>query len=477
VVGISGMLRDVTERKQAESALRESEERWRSLVENAPNIILVIDREGTIQFVNHTVPGLAVEETIGRSQYDYIEPEYHEVVKQTLQEVFETGRPGKYQIRGVGPGGAVSWYETNVSPVKSGAQVVAVTLIVTDITERRLAEEALRQSESKYRTLIENLPQKIFVKDRDLVWVSCNRNFALDLGIPVEELAGKTDYDFFPEELAEKYRADDMRIIEAGETEDIEEQYVREGKRTWVHTVKTPVRDDQGNVVGILGIFWDITERKQAARRLAEAQEKERSRLSERLHGDVGQLLTLSKIKVDRLRDARLDDMGTITKELSEVSGLLADILEKTRDLSQALRPPLIDQFGLAPALKALAAEFRHDTGIDIAVDVAEPAGDIPPEVAVQIYRVAQEALTNVAKHAHADSARVTVTVADGHALLTVTDNGKGFDVSGLERRTDCLGVRSMRSRVADSGGAFTISSKISVGTEVHARIPLATQQ
>jgi PAS domain S-box-containing protein len=120
----------------------------------------------------------------------------------------------------------------------------------------------LRESEAKYRTLVENIPQKIFTKDRSSVYVSCNENFARDLGITPEEFKGKNDYVFFPNELADKYRADDTRIMESGKTEAIEEQYMEGGKSRWVHTIKTPLRDEQGNIVGILGIFSDITERK-----------------------------------------------------------------------------------------------------------------------------------------------------------------------------------------------------------------------
>ncbi len=117
--------------------------------------------------------------------------------------------------------------------------------------------------ENKYQTLIENLPQKIFHKDENLVYVSCNENFARELGITPEEFPGHTDFDFFPRELAEKYRADDKEIMASGETREIEESYVRDGKEYFVHTVKTPVRDQEGTVTGILGIFWDITERVQ----------------------------------------------------------------------------------------------------------------------------------------------------------------------------------------------------------------------
>jgi PAS domain S-box-containing protein len=148
--------------------------------------------------------------------------------------------------------------------------------VSTEINERRKVEEELRQSENKYRVLVENLPQKIFLKDRNSVYISCNENYARDLGIDPQQIAGKTDYDFFPKELADKYRVDDKRIMESGKTEEIEEQYIQDGSEGFVKTVKIPVKDEEGNIIGVQGIFWDITGRKKAEEALRASEEKYR---------------------------------------------------------------------------------------------------------------------------------------------------------------------------------------------------------
>ena len=134
-----------------------------------------------------------------------------------------------------------------------------------EIAERKLAAEAARASERTYRTLLESLPQKILYKNRDSIYRSCNENFARDLHTTPADIEGKTDYDFFPKDLAEKYRAEDQRVMDTGKAAEIEAEYLQEGQKQFVQIAKIPVRDDSGSIIGIVVIFWDITDRKRAA--------------------------------------------------------------------------------------------------------------------------------------------------------------------------------------------------------------------
>ncbi|MDD5681587.1 MAG: PAS domain-containing protein, partial [Candidatus Omnitrophica bacterium] len=198
-----------------------------------------------------------------------------------------------------------------------------ILMDIKDITNyMRIEYKLAQQKEYQYRTLIENLPQKVFLKDRNSVYVSCNENYAKDLKIKPEEIAGKTDYDFFPTYLAEKYRADDKRIMESGETENIEEEFLvikdffRGAQKTVINTVKFPTRDKAGKVTGIFGLFWDITRHRKAEEALKENEKKIRA-----LYDQSFQFIGLMK------PDGTLVEANRTALEFSGIE--LSDVLNK----------------------------------------------------------------------------------------------------------------------------------------------------
>lgn len=134
--------------------------------------------------------------------------------------------------------------------------------LLKEITERKKLEAALMEKEGQNKILIASIPQRIFYKDLNSAYVLCNDNYARDLGITSSEIKGKTDFDFHPKELAEKYRIDDKRILQSGKPEELEEEYILGGKKTIIQITKVPMKDEQGNIIGLFGIFWDITDRK-----------------------------------------------------------------------------------------------------------------------------------------------------------------------------------------------------------------------
>ncbi|MBF0204653.1 MAG: PAS domain-containing protein, partial [Desulfamplus sp.] len=168
------------------------------------------------------------------------------------------------------------------------------------------------------RALIENIPQKIFVKDINSVYVSCNQKFALDLGITPEALRGHTDYVFFPEKLANKYREDDKRIIESGIAEEIEEKYINDGQTVWIHTTKTPIRDEDGKAIGILGIFTDITAQKhRLMEKKLRIKEERYSSLVEGINrSNIGLLVVCADRRIRFMNQMLVEEFGEHTEHI-----------------------------------------------------------------------------------------------------------------------------------------------------------------
>jgi PAS domain S-box-containing protein len=187
--------------------------------------------------------------------------------------------------------------------------------------QRQSAMEALRAAEEKYRSVVENIPQKLYLKDKNSYYIFCNGKYAADLKINPEEIFGKTDFDFFPKELAEKYLADDKRIMATGRPENIEDNYVHEGQTFIVHTIKTPILDAKGEPVGILGILGDITEQK----RNEEEMRKYRVHLEELVSNRTAEFQNVNnQLEREASERRRLED------QLQETAGMYRTLLENT---------------------------------------------------------------------------------------------------------------------------------------------------
>ena len=268
---LEGSIVDITERRNAEEALRENREMLRESQAIAGLGSYVLDISAGVWKSSDVLDALfGIDESYERSVEGWAALGHPDdraaMVDYFANEVLGKGQAFDKEYRIIRRNdGSVRWvHGLGKLEFDPSGRPLRMHGTIQDITERKRADEELRASEAKYRTLVENIPQKIFIKDRSFRWVSINENLARDLGIRPEEAVAKTDADFFPPEFAAKYHADDVRIMETGRTEELEERYTQGGRKTWVNTIKTPVRDMNGEIVGLLGIFWDITERKRA---------------------------------------------------------------------------------------------------------------------------------------------------------------------------------------------------------------------
>jgi len=353
-------------------------------------------------------------------------------------------------------------------------------------TERKKAEKALKVSENKYKTLLENLPQKIFLKNKNSVYISCNENYAADLKIKTAEITGKTDYDFFPKELAEKYRADDKRIMKSGKTEDISEKYVQRGKEIFVHTVKTPVKDNAGKIIGILGIFWDVTAQRRARKKLLDYQkrlrdltsemslveERERRRLAIELHDQITQQLILFKIDLGSLVQEELP--SELAKPLDEIYQRLDRVIQDTRTLTFDLSSPTLYELGLEAAIREwLYEEVELKHKIHTGFEDDEQPKPLDDDIRAVLYRAVRELLVNAVKHSQAKKVKVSIGRDNNNVRIEVVDDGVGFAPSPQLNKMTGFGLFSIRERLNYLGGSIEIESKPNQGACVTLRAPI----
>ena len=279
--GVRGVVlncRDVTERKQAEERLR----LLSGAVESAANAIVITDRQGTIIWVNRAftlLTGYSLPEVVGQKTSLLKSGLHEEAFYRNLWETVLAGRDWSAEMVNRRKDGTLYTEANTITPMRDErGQITHFIAVKQDVTERIRATEALRESESLYQSLVENTPQHIFRKDAAGRFTFGNGPFCNALGKPLADILGKTDADFCPPELAAKYLQDDLRVLQTGQPFEGEEAFKQAGGESIiVNVLKTPLRDAAGQIVGIQGISWDITERRRTQEALRESEENYRA--------------------------------------------------------------------------------------------------------------------------------------------------------------------------------------------------------
>jgi PAS domain S-box-containing protein len=492
---------EIIMRQSAEKALRASEERYRSLYHHTPAMLHSIDTNGCLVSVSDywvEVLGYERNEVIGRRLTDFFtEPSRCYAEETVFPEFFKTGFCKDIPYQFVKKNGdvidillsAISDRDVVGKPVRS----LAVSI---DVTERKRAEEALKRAEKELRRYSKDLEQQVrkrtqeitsilkytpavvYIKDKDGRYVLVNSRFEELFGMQNEDVQGQTDHDIFPREIADQFRHNDKQVLAENRSCQVEERVLQaDGMHTYL-SVKFPVYDETGATSGICGISTDITAVKKAQeqlRRLSgsimDSQEKERTAIARELHDELGQMLTALRMDSVWMRNRLKNRDPKAAERALTICSLIDKTIEDVRSMAIRLRPGVLDTLGLVDALEWYTTDFEKRTGITCFFE----HGDVPSikdTLATAAYRITQEALTNVARHADATRVDVALSTEKNVLTLTVTDDGRGFNIRELTE-SEGLGVAGMRERASIVGGTLEVQSQALKGTRVYFRVSI----
>ncbi|HYQ95101.1 MAG TPA: PAS domain-containing protein [Burkholderiales bacterium] len=481
--------------EQIQGLSRQTEDRLRLVIDTIPTMAWSVLPDGAVDFVNQRwleYTGLSFEKALKEANHTVHPEDLPGVMEKWLVDM-AAGEPCEYEMRLRRADGEYRWFLVRTVPLRDEqGKIVKWYGTSTDIEDRKRAEIALQKNEQ--------LLSETQVLGRTGSWEHnlvtgeiANTEGNLRLFFGDDHSKGARFEDF-----AEVVHADDREYVSARHAQLLAEGGPRdiEYRVVWpdgtVHVLfgrATVVRDAAGRPLRVYGTNVDITERKRAenalrdsgvqlqalSRRLVELQESERKELARELHDRVGQSLTALKINIDILQPA-LASQGNaeVLARVADSAALLESTMDTIENVMSELRPPMLDDHGLAAALDWHARNFSKRTGIAVAVRVNEPAVRPALQVEIALFRVAQEALNNVAKHARAHRVEIALDHANGECVMSVQDDGIGFD--GLENASDKpkpgLGMVTMRERAQAVGGRFEIQALPDRGTQLTVRVP-----
>jgi len=273
--------REANEHEQAGDARNESEEKWRSLAETAPCVILKVQRDGTIQFLNRPVGNYMPGDTVGTKVWDYVPPDHHSVMRKAIEHVFQTGSPISYEILGAGvKGPASAWYITHLGPILKDGKVVAVTMASTDITEIKKVHEELQESEAQKKALLDASIDRIRLVDTDMRIIWANKTTTRELHIAPEELVGKFCYQVFVGRDTPCPECPCKKALTSGNLEHAilykPTSKSFEGETHW-DNYAVPLKNESGDIESCIQITRNITEQVRAVKALQKSEEKYRT--------------------------------------------------------------------------------------------------------------------------------------------------------------------------------------------------------
>jgi len=496
VIGYQSTNLDITKRKSAEKALRESERKLSTLIDNIPGMTYrcLMDEFWTMKFISKgckKITGYSQLELLDNRELSYEDLIYSEDKEMVRREVFktlDTQNQFELEYRIVRKDGSIRWvWERGLQIDEKLNGVPLLEGIIEDITEKKLAQEALKESEAKWRSLTENSPDIITLVNPEEKIQFINRTLP---GVRKDELIGRNTIDTVPKEYRERARKCFKYVLNSGKTDSYTTIYYTEnGEELYFQVLVGPVFKEK-KIVGVVSSARDITPQKIAEKRIHEShtrlrnlaerlqmiREEERAAVSREIHDDLGQVLTALKMDISSLQsksNLEKDELNARTEKMIE---LVNSSIQTVKRISTELRPGILDDLGLFPAIEWQVEEFQNRTGINCQLDIEGEMQLIEDETSIAVFRIFQETLTNITRHANATQTIIKLFCSDKYLTLEVRDNGKGISAEQLYGPRS-LGILGMRERVHILRGEFEISGEASRGTKVHVKIPLRNKE
>ncbi len=339
----------------------------------------------------------------------------------------------------------------------------------TTRTPRRVSTTDWATSEH-LQSFVDNSTTVIYVKDADGHYLLINREYEKIFHVRREEFVGLTDYEAFAPEHAREFRQNDLEVMRRNEAIEFEERApLDDGVHSYI-SIKFPLRDEHGRVEGVCGISTDITQRlaaevqlRRLAQQLVTVREEERQRLSFRIHDEICQELTgITFMLAAAVR--RLGPESAGIPELDRAGTQLANVIDHLRSVARGLHPVLLRDLGLAESLRALAQTLSTPR-VSIDVNVPDVLPEVNADLALAVYRIAQEAVLNAVRHAEPKTVRIVVASESDQVRLTVEDDGCGFETRMPPPRG--LGLLGMEQRAIAVGGTLQVESDPGIGSRV----------
>jgi len=488
IVGVVGFAVDVTDARRAEDALRESEARLRTIIESEPECVKLVDKHGRLLDMNPA--GLAmiqadcIDLVRGSPIIDLVAPQHRTAFLDLHRRVF-AGESGTLEFEIIGLKGRRSWLATHAVPLRDAAGMIHAALGITrDVSRRKVAEHALVESEQRFsKAFHANALPLLITRLEDGQVLDANEAFLRLVNRQRDEVLSQTTVSLGVID-AERRAAVIQTLADRGTVSDIElELYPRDSEpRTAVLSL---VKIEIGGQQCTLGTYRDITEAKRAeeqlrgsraalrslATREQDIRENERTRIAREIHDSLGQALTALKLQLSAAQEAASRESPALGSRLHETTSMVDDLVKSVRRIASDLRPPILDQLGLPAAVEWLAQDFSRRTGIRCETAILPTDGVIVDELATALFRIVQEALTNVLRHAGATRVDIELGMKSGCVALEINDDGSGITEAGTMGPAS-LGILGMRERASALGGVLEVAPRAGGGTRVAAWFP-----